>query len=35
MPTIEDIRALQLQNSEANEKFWTGLRDMRQATADA
>jgi len=34
MPTIEDIRALQLQNSEANEKFWTGLRDMRQATAD-
>src|SRR4051812_6852435 len=34
MPTIEEIRALQLQNSEANEKFWTGLRDMRQATAD-
>jgi hypothetical protein len=34
MPTIEDIRALQLQNSEANEKFWTGLRDIRQARAD-
>lgn len=34
MPMIEDIRALQLQNSEADEKFWIGLRDMRQATAD-
>src|SRR4051812_39927872 len=34
MPTIEEIRALQLQNSEADEEFWTGLRDMRQATAN-
>src|SRR4051812_29771780 len=34
MPTIEDIRGLQLQNSEADEKFWASLRDMRQATAE-
>jgi hypothetical protein len=34
MPTIDDIRGLQLQNTEADEKFWSSLRDMRQATAN-
>lgn len=33
MATIEDMRGLQLQNSEADEQFWTKLRDLHQENA--
>jgi hypothetical protein len=34
MVTIDELRALQLENTEADARFWAGLRDMHQATAD-
>ena len=34
MVTVEDIRALQLESAEADEKFWSGLCGLHQAKAD-
>jgi hypothetical protein len=34
MVTIDELRALQLENAEADAEFWESLRDMHQATAD-
>ena len=33
MVTMEEIHALQLENAEANERFWSGLADMCESTA--
>jgi hypothetical protein len=34
MVTLDEQRALQLENTEADEWFWSGLRDMHQGQAD-
>jgi hypothetical protein len=34
MVPIDELRALQLENTEADERFWAGLRDMHQDVAD-
>ena len=33
MPMIDEIRALQLENAEADERFWSTLQDMHESTA--
>jgi hypothetical protein len=33
MVTIDEIRALQLENAEADERFWSTLQDMHESTA--
>jgi len=33
MVTMEEIRALQLENAEADERFWSGLQDLHESTA--
>jgi hypothetical protein len=33
MPTIDEIRALQLENAEADDKFWLTLQDLHESTA--
>jgi hypothetical protein len=33
MPTIEEIRVLQLENAEADERVWSTLQDMHESTA--
>jgi hypothetical protein len=34
MVTIDELRALQSENTDADEQFWTTVRDMHQSTAD-
>jgi hypothetical protein len=34
MATIEELRGLQLENAEADERFWAGLRDMQAEQAE-
>jgi hypothetical protein len=34
MVTIEELRGLQLENTEADERFWAGLRDMQAEQAE-
>lgn len=34
MVTADEQRSLQLQNAEADERFWASVRDMNQATVD-
>jgi hypothetical protein len=34
MVTIDDLRALQSENTDADEQFWTTMRELHQSTAD-
>jgi hypothetical protein len=34
MVTLDEQRALQLRNAEADERFWTQLRDMHAGTVE-
>jgi hypothetical protein len=34
MVTLDEQQAMKLENAEADERFWTGWRDMNQATAE-
>jgi hypothetical protein len=34
MVTVEELRAVQLENAEADERFWAGLRDMQAEQAE-